>query len=176
METNPTVDARLSQLQEIPLPAPVAYVPATIGWAVAGVLLLLALGFACWRIIRHRRLNAYRRDALAELARIEANLHNSVEPGIASLPALLKRTAIAASSRNTVASLTGDDWLRFLDRTMKDGAFERGAGRYLPRLAYASSVPADLSPDDQQALIALSRQWIRSHRIHHARSPSHADV
>ena len=175
----PVVDSRLSQLQEIPLPAAVPYIPATVGWIVVAVLLLIAAGVVCWLIVRHRRRNAYRREALEELALIESNLtQQSAQPGLTNVPALLKRTAIAASSRETVASLSGDEWLRFLDRTMNGDAFEKGAGRCLPRLAYALAPPTDMTPDEQQALIALSRRWIRTHRVHEVtpRAAPHADV
>lgn len=175
----PIVDSRLSQLQEIPLPEPIAWIPATIGWVVVAVLLLIAAGVVCWLIVRHRRRNAYRREALAELALIENNLQQpSVEPGITSIPALLKRTALAASSRDAVASLSGDEWLRFLDRTMNGNAFEKGPGQCLPRVTYAATAPAELSIGEQQALIELSRLWIRTHRVHDVapRATRHADI
>lgn len=159
----PLADTRLAQLQEIPLPEPVPYVPRTIGWAVIAALLLLALVFVCWRTVRHRRLNAYRREALAELDRIDASARHDAS-SISTVPALLKRTAIAATSREAVASLSGDEWLRFLDRTMKGEAFQKGAGRWLPLLAYADSSPPELSADEQRALIELARRWIRTHR------------
>ena len=89
------------------------------------------------------------------------------EAGWGALPQLLKRTAIAATSREQVASLTGDDWLRFLDRSLGGDEFNSGPGRLLTRIAYATSVPQDISRDQLESLIALSRRWIRHH---------HADV
>ncbi len=161
----------LANLQEIAEPPAISYLPQTAGWAVVGGAVMLALIYIGWRIAMHRRANAYRREALAELARIEAeSLH-------AALPALLKRTAIAAASRPAVASLTGDDWLRFLDRSLGGDRFEKGPGKLLPRIAYAPSLPADVSKEDLRSLIDLSRRWIRRHDTRRALSrENHADV
>lgn len=156
----------LAGLQEIALPAPVPYLPQTMGWAVVGGGVLLALIYMCWRIVRHRRANAYRRAALAELDRIEQQLPASGSD-YGSLPSLLKRTAIAATSRQQVAALTGDEWLRFLDHSLGGNAFQQGPGQLLIRIAYATSPPQDISRDELRSLIALSRRWIRHH---------HADV
>ena len=188
----------LAGLQELPLPPPVSYVPQTIGWVIVAAVLGVIAALIVWRVVRHRRLNAYRREALAELELIErAALEDAPHPTsprfaeggvrgsapvpappsakrgevgwgaspIATLPALLKRTAIAATSRDHVATLTGDDWLRFLDRTLGGDAFSQGKGQLLTRLAYDDGT--QLAPDDLRELLRLSRRWIAHH---------HADV
>ncbi|MBB6095199.1 hypothetical protein HNQ60_004089 [Povalibacter uvarum] len=161
----------LANLQEIAEPPVVPYFPQTAGWAVVGGVVLLALIYIGWKVARHRRANAYRREALAELARIEA------ESSHAALPALLKRTAIAAASRSAVASLTGEEWLRFLDRSLGGDQFEKGPGQLLPRIAYATSLPADISTEELRSLIDLSRRWIRRHDTRRALSgEDHAHV
>jgi hypothetical protein len=45
--------------------------------------------------------------------------------------ALLKRALIAHDGRTSVAQLTGDEWLRHLDRASGDAGFTRGAGTLL---------------------------------------------
>lgn len=189
--THPLSGDVLAGLQELPPPQPVPYVPQTFGWLIVAIVLVLLIACTGWLLVKHWRANAYRRQALAELNRIEAAFRaqapvpsskaiaapasaaprSAAAPALASrgeagwgaLPALLKRTAMAATSREQVASLTGDDWLRFLDRTLNSDAFVCGAGRLLPRLAYSQSLPADISTQDLDQLMALSRRWIRHH-------------
>jgi Domain of unknown function (DUF4381) len=152
----------LAGLQELPLPAPVPYTPQTVGWVVIAIVLVALVALVIWRVARHRRANAYRRAALAELAVIER------EATVFELPVLLKRTAMAATSREHVAALTGVDWLRFLDRTLNTDAFTRGTGRLLTRIAYYDEGQLQkIPPADLQQLLHLSRRWIRHH---------HADV
>jgi hypothetical protein len=55
-----------------------------------------------------------------------------------------------------VASLTGSDWLRFLDDTGGEGEFQQGVGRVLevgPYQPTTREVPAE-------ALLALVRRWV----------------
>src|SRR5947208_329006 len=106
----------LSNLRDLALPTEVPLWPPAPGWwivtaaGVASAAILLATAIA-----RHRR-NAYRRQALRELAVIDAR----------GISALLKRAALAAWPREPVASLTGSDWLAFLDRTGRMSAFANG--------------------------------------------------
>jgi hypothetical protein len=158
----------LAGLQEIALPPPVSYVPQTIGWLVVALLLLLIASWLALRALRRWRANAYRREAAKELASIASALRADRPEAIASLPALLKRTAIAATSREEVAALTGPDWLDFLDRSMGGSSFASGAGPWLTRIAYADPAQCAAIPRaDRDELLRLARRWIEHH---------HADV
>ncbi|MBO9406274.1 DUF4381 domain-containing protein [Shimia sp. R9_1] len=142
----------INQLAEVPEPAPVSMIPQTVGWAVlAGALGLALLGWA-WRIWRHYQANAYRREALAAL--------DAAASDAAAISTILKRAALTAYGRTSVAALSGDDWLRFLDKTggAAEGGFVKGAGRILAAAAYRPE-PVAAGPDLQ----ALARHWIRNH-------------
>jgi len=82
---------------------------------------------------------------------------------LSALPALLKWTAIAATSRAKVATLSGDEWLRFLDRSLGGHEFERGSGRLLSRIAYSNAATPEISREQIDSLITLSRRWIERH-------------
>jgi hypothetical protein len=160
------VPAELQALRELPLPAPVSYVPKTVGWLVVAVLLvLIALGCAwlAWR--RHER-SRYRREALAELARIEAKLGDAGTraAALAQIAPLIKRTALAALPREQVAALSGTAWLAFLRETTR--AFDDDSGALLYTASYA---PADrlASVDQEQAqrLARAARDWIVHHHV-----------
>jgi len=157
----------LAGLQEIPLPQAVSYMPATTGWVVVGVLLLALLIYLAWRAVKYWRANAYRREALAELAHVERRMRTA--PGwesLEALPTLIKRTAIAATSRERVAALTGREWLRFLDRTLGGDSFSRGTGQLLTRIAYHDEEQFSVIPaPDVHELLRLTRRWIRRHDV-----------
>jgi hypothetical protein len=140
----------IDQLVEPPEPAPVAMTPQTWGWAVLAALLALALAWIAWRAWRHRRANAYRRAALAALA--------SAGDDPVAIADILRRTALAAWPRETVAGLAGADWLRFLDATGGGGGFADGPGTALVSAPYRAGPPAP-------GLGALAERWVRRHRV-----------
>ncbi|HTO08909.1 MAG TPA: DUF4381 domain-containing protein [Myxococcota bacterium] len=152
----PDSSGALQGLAELPLPAPVPYTPETPGaWAVL-VLLLAAVAALAWRALRRWRANAYRRAALRELAGLEQ------ASDLARLPALLKRTALAARPRQRVAALSGAAWLEYLDGTMGGREFAAGPGRALATLSYTKQ--PSLSAEETRALLRLARDWIEHHR------------
>jgi hypothetical protein len=161
---------QLQPLQELPLPAPVSYAPQTIGWVFVAALLLLLGAAALWAAWRRHRQQRYRRNALRELADLEAGLAVArADPlqratMLAAIARLLKRTSLEIAPREQVAGLTGDAWLSFLQRTR--GHFDARTG---PLLALASYAPADqianISPDDEAALIRHARDWIERHHV-----------
>ncbi|GMR22608.1 MAG: DUF4381 domain-containing protein [Acidobacteriota bacterium] len=141
-------------LHDIVFPEVVSYIPQTAAWYVlfSFVLALLAWGAVVW--VRHERRNRYRELALVQLADIEAR------GAFTELPTLVKQTALSFTPRDEVASLSGDDWLRFLDETYRGDAFARGPGRQLPGLAYARPDTVDVGE-----LLALVGRWIRKHHV-----------
>jgi hypothetical protein len=151
----------LEQLHDIALPDPVSWMPQTAGW---WILLALVLAISVRQVVAARRRwkeNRYRRLALRELDRIDAGLDSPAAR--ADLPALVKKTALARWPRETVASLSGQEWLRFLDESYGERAFTEGPGRLLPDLAYAT---ADTVPAESvRQLSAVIRDWIRRHRV-----------
>ena len=140
---------RLAEPQE---PLAVSMTPQTAGWTVmAFTLVVLAASFS-WRWYRRWRANAYRRSALADLS---ACGDDPVE-----IATILRCTALAAWPREDVASLTGTDWLEFLDRTGGDGEFGEGIGKIILSAPYQSQ-PEASAPD----LHALASRWIRQHKV-----------
>ena len=154
------MQTQLENLKEIPLPEPVSYVPQTMAWYILFGILIIIAALLILSVYRRSVRNRYRREALAQLDEIE----RSARP-ISELPALVKRVALAMAPRETVARLSGDAWLAFLDSTWKKGEFSSGPGRLLPDLAYCKpeSLP-EISDRRMRELLALLRRWIRRHR------------
>jgi hypothetical protein len=159
MSSNETTAAMasLEDLHDIVLADPVSWWPPAPGWyVVSAVAVGLAIHFAIRALRRYRR-NAYRRDALAMLH------HASDDPSslISKVAVLLKRTALSAFPREQVASLTGEAWLDFLDRTGATKSFSQGAGRVLGGGQYGVD---PLNESERAELVRAAGSWIRSHR------------
>ncbi len=152
----------LAALIDIPLPREVSLWPQTWPLRIAIVLIATATLLAIWRFVHRFRANRYRREALAELEGI-SRASGSLPDQIATrLSVLLRRTALAAFPRETVAPLAGTAWLAFLDRSYGGQEFSQGAGRLLISAPYRRAAPGD---DEVEALVGVARRWIRRHHV-----------
>jgi hypothetical protein len=151
----------LAQLHPLREPLPVGWWPPAPGWWLLAVLLLvLALALA-WYLLRRYRARAYRRGALAQLARLQATYrqHGDALQFIAQTNALLKSVALVSYPRREVAASSGADWLAFLNNADlgQDARFPAGFanGAYLRR-----------GPDiDIDQLQRSAASWIKRHRV-----------
>ena len=149
----------LSQLKDIHLPPPVNWWPPAPGWWLLAVLVLAALLALAWFVRRRiKRVDLYQ-VSLQELADIRS--HYAEEPDAqrlaAELSRLLRRVAITLWPEAEVASLTGKDWLAWLDARIDGNAFTEGAGRFLEEGTYRPG--GDLQ--DAQALLSLVEGWLK---------------
>ncbi|MCP4010442.1 MAG: DUF4381 domain-containing protein, partial [Proteobacteria bacterium] len=81
---------------------------------------------------------------------------------VKGLPALLKRTAMQAYSREQVAALSGDEWQAFLNTHCQARPFTGETGMLLGRLAYQT---AGINSAELRPLIKGIRLWIKHHRV-----------
>ncbi|MDN3273591.1 DUF4381 domain-containing protein [Frankia sp. RB7] len=157
----PPVDTDpVAGLVDISLPHEVGLWPQTWESRIAIVLLLTIVIASAWRLVRYRRVNRYRREALAELSSMEQTNSSGREQLLTGLTLLVRRTALTAFSREQVASLAGPAWLSFLDRTYDGQEFSRGVGRLLVSGSYQ---PIEPNEAEIQSLSRLVRRWIRGH-------------
>jgi hypothetical protein len=145
--TNP-----LDSLHDFYAPEPPAWMPQTIGWYCVFASAVIAALWLVVHEVRKWRLNRYRREALKELETLK----------VVELSALLKRTALSAWPREAVASLSGMEWLNFLDETVRGGEFLVAPGNQIENLAF---LKANLNAEDERQLRGLTAKWIRSHRV-----------
>lgn len=150
----------LAELEDIRIPEPVSYMPQTVGWVVLAGLIVAALGLTFWAWRRHRAANAYRRQALQALDQLE---QTSVSPEVqvTATAAVLRGTALVAFPRSEVASLTGQDWSDFLNKTGK-AVFDRKDDHVLLMSVYAGK--PDLASGDAELFVRNAKLWITSHR------------
>lgn len=147
---DPSDPADLSSLRDLALAPQISFWPPAPGWWIVAAASLSMFAILVAMVVRHRRRNAYRREALHLLDGVEA----------AQLSALLKRAALARWPRAEVASLSGAAWLAFLDRTGRMSAFVAGPGHSIEAMAFG----AEMQESDVEAARSVARTWLRRHR------------
>lgn len=148
-------------LRDLHLPDPVGLWPLAPGWWVLIAIALGALGWVAWQWTRAFRRNAARRHALRRLrAAVSAyEQHgNAVRLGT-ELSELLRRTMLAYAPRADVAGLTGEEWLRFLDRGLERPAFVDGDGRPVVEWPYRNPA-TEIPRSDVAAFVDVVRTRI----------------
>ena len=98
----------LDRLADIVVPESISWWPPAIGWWVLLSVLLLAVIASAFVLYRRWQRDAYRRQALFELQ--TANSHRQINQ-------ILKRTALQVFPRAEIASLTGKNWIQWLNKT-----------------------------------------------------------
>ena len=153
-------------LRDIVVPEDLAlWPPAPFVW-----LFLMALGIwaaaLIWKAYGRWRTNAYRRSGIVMLNQIKEQLvdRDSETAVVQELSVLLKRVALAAFPRRQVASLSGESWLNFLERTCPDCIFMTGPGRLIGSASSSASDAQPLSIEECNHLMQLSHNWIKNHR------------
>lgn len=144
----------IDQLVPPQAPPPVSMMPQTTGWLVLAAFVAVGVLVIAWRGWRYWQSTAYRRAALEAVEAAEGDLSD--------IARILRQTALVAYPRTEVASLSGAQWVAFLERTGKAVAFDAASAEalisapYRPGSASHSAVAV--------ALIETVKQWIKTHR------------
>jgi hypothetical protein len=146
-------------LRDIHLPDPVSWWPPAPGWwlvalaaGVLAVLIFMRLGLAQ----RSRSVKEDSRRRL-ELLAMEYRQHRDQQRLLRELSSLLRRVSLSCYGRTEVASLTGEAWLKLLDRPLGTEDFRHGPGRILAAGPYQPAATVDV-----QGLLELCREWIHA--------------
>jgi hypothetical protein len=143
----------LDRLHDLALPPEVSWWPLAPGWYVVLSVLLLIVLRVSWQAWARWKANAYRREALQQLAEAEDS---------SPVAEILRRTALAIALRSEIAELTGDDWLNWLsDRCPRP--LPADAGKLLVAGVYCARNSADDSIRSVKALKDYAMCWIKEH-------------
>ena len=99
----------IQQLAPLRAPEPIGWWPLAPVWWVVISLVAIGLGFLCFKLLQRYQRNAYRREALQWLSELQDESADAQ-----ALNRALKATALQAYDATSVASLSGDGWIRFL--------------------------------------------------------------
>lgn len=150
------------ELEDIHLPASPAFWPPAPGWWIAATLLIALVGFAFYKLLKYRNKRKQQQKILNVLSSFEQDLKEGKgSESIANINRLLRRLALMHYPRQQVASLTGSQWLGFLDTTGATTAFTKGAGRILEDGPYVAQLPENFDSFDSEGLIKAVTQWVK---------------
>ena len=148
-------------LRDIHLPEPVSWWPLSPGWWIlAGLVIFTVVMIVLWyRNNRRRKLSAVYL-ARAELSGIRKRFTDQADSVqlARELSALLRRLSVSAFPRTETASLTGINWLHYLDHSMPDQPFSSGPGRILVDAPYRPVV----NKEEIEPLFDLCDAWINA--------------
>jgi hypothetical protein len=153
------MDPKQIPLRDLHLPEAIGWWPLAPGWWFVIVLVLGALGYLFHFYRKHRSHGAARRRALRQLDALTTQFqqHGNAVAFSSELSELLRRTMLAYAPRSDVAGLTGEDWLKWLDRDLDRPRFQGEAGRKLLELPYRRP-DENLSGLDLVDVVAAVRQ------------------
>ena len=147
----------LADLHDLHLPEPIGWWPPAPGWwLLLALLVLLVIGISF--ILRQRKRSLLKRLTLAELGKLREEYRQTADSllTIKQLSILLRRFCISYQPRTDAAALTGDDWLRHLDRLGDCQDFTSGVGRLLAFGPYQQQPETDMIP-----LLELCDSWLK---------------
>ncbi len=81
---------------------------------------------------------------------------------LTAVAGIVRRVALVSFPRQRVASLFGDEWLSFLERTGPGVSFTEGPGRLIATAPYQRDV--NLTPQLADAVNDLAVKWISTHQ------------
>ena len=143
----------LSKLRDVIYPTDPGFWPPAIGWWIVLVLVILCLIGAVY-LFRSIYLRLAESSFVKE---VDALTQLQPREAIVELSILMRRIAITRFPRDSVAGLSGEDWLQFLDQSGNTDQFTTGPGRALVSAPYSNLTPQNLDP-----LFKICRDWTKS--------------
>jgi hypothetical protein len=146
----------LGDFNEVVSPPAIDWLPQTPGWYVVAAALAVLLLRRLWRALLHWHRNRYRGEALRRLAALAQTAGSP-----AAINEVLKLCAMAARSREQVASLSGPAWPDFLNGLCDSPPFDPDTREWLAERVYREDQP---DPATAEALLVAAMRWVREHR------------
>lgn len=153
-----TVEELLAGLNDIQLPVEPGWWPLALGWWYLLCLIGLIV-ITLWFLTKRRQANEPVVIASNELERIKNDyLENNNDGQLATnLSIWLKKVSLYAFPDHSVAGMTGQRWLEFLDNKSKNNEFSDGAGKVFADSIYSNDVKVNAA-----AIIKLCEKWLAS--------------
>jgi len=148
-------------LKDIHLPEAIGWWPPAIGWWLLAILIPLLIAVLYWFYKRLTRKTAIK-TAKKNLATIKENPALDNNQKLRELSMLVRRVAITVSPRTEAASLTGHQWLEFLDKSLTGAPFSEGCGQLLADAPYRNTLPTEL---EISQLISLCENWLKAQTL-----------
>ena len=144
-------------LRDIHLPPTISWWPPAIGWWILAVLIPLCI-FLSYKLYTHITRKTALKSAKQHLKLLRQNQQLTKQEKLMQLSSLMRRIAISLYPRKDVASLTGENWLNFLDQSIPNRGFNSDTGWLLTDALYSQNADTQyLAP-----LINLCETWLNA--------------
>ena len=152
------------KLRDIHLPGDPSFWPLAPGWWLLLILVLLIGAWLVLKLLRRMKQKKHQQQILNEYTQLETKLlNNPNNEAIANINIFLRRLAISKYPRSDIASLTGANWLQFLDESGNTQEFSKGIGRILVDAPYQSGELKNFnSKEFTSSFTSLIRAWIKN--------------
>ena len=145
-------------LKDIHLPEAISWWPTAIGWWLLAILIPLSIALLYWIYKRLTRKTAIK-TAKKNLSAIKENPALDNNQKLRELSMLIRRVAISVNPRTKTASLTGRQWLAFLDNSVTGAPFSEGCGQLLVDAPYRNILPTGV---EISQLVSLCEDWLNA--------------
>ncbi len=147
-------------LRDIHLPAPISEWSLAVGWWITLALIPMLLWIS-FLVYRHLTGKTALKTAKKLLAQLKQDSSKTVAEKLIEISALIRRVAISVAPREYCAGLTGQAWLEYLDKPLKNKDFSQGIGRCLTDVNYQRT--PSLSVDIHE-LFKLTERWLKAQK------------
>ncbi|RLA25374.1 MAG: DUF4381 domain-containing protein [Gammaproteobacteria bacterium] len=142
-------------LRDIHIPEAISWWPPAIGWWVLAVLIPLVL-YLSYKLYKHLTRKTALKSAKKYFQILRHDEQMPKREKLVALSSLMRRTAMSLYPRTDVASLTGEDWLNFLDNSIPNRGFNSDTGWLLTDALYSQKADTQyLAP-----LFNLCETWL----------------
>jgi len=152
------MEAQQLPLKDIHIPDAIIWWPPAIGWWLMALLVILLIAGGIW-LVKHLTRKTAIKTAKKLLLSIKQNTEIDNQQKLVELSKLIRRVAVSNLPRSRVAGLTGQDWLLFLDSSVKGAPFSEGIGQLLANAPYRNTSPSD---GEISQLLSLCQDWLNA--------------
>lgn len=146
-------------IRDIHLPEAISWWPLAIGWWIVIALVLCAL-MLLYVYITKLNKPTLKRKAKAKIASIEKKFVETQNPVlcVSEISMFFRQVVITDNNEKNVAGLTGQSWLEWLDKSLKEPEFSQGPGQLLINGPYQQNV----NKNDVDQLLKLCHKWVNA--------------
>ena len=165
------------QLHDIHLPEAAGWWPPAIGWWVLASISLALLIWIAVIIWKWLKFQSWRKKLINEFhAKVstltadtdDLDIHETANRAqVIAITEALRQSALTLFPENTVANLTGNDWLDFLEKNSVNTPFKQSPGNLLIKAPYSDSVECD--DNSVKQLKQMATAWVKhnANRLHY---------
>lgn len=148
-------------LRDVHLPEAISWWPLAIGWWITLLVIpmLLWISFLIYKRLTRKTAVKTAKKLLADLKQDKTKIDTQK---LQEISALIRRVAISVAPREECASLTGQAWLEYLDKSVKNNGFTQGVGKCLADVSYRKNTNENINISE---LINLIELWLKAQKI-----------